>query len=598
MTTKYFALVVCSAVLGLSLNYFSSAAAAPPADTPSATQPPPPELAKAERIRVDIYKKLAPAVVGISCRAKLHNRSGQYYGTGAVVSPDGLVLTDITVIPADATEVKVYFTDMKVLPAEIRKVDARSEGVLIKVQGTNLPYMKLADSSKYEVGDPVYSWGNPHLTIQRDGVVSLSTGTISGLYTAGSVDSQSRYTGSVIETDAAVNPGSDGGPLTDSDGNLLGIMSLAFSQTRWLGLAIPMHQLTEALPELKALKVAPRPLPTPALAAVWGYQAAFGQVAKLTGEGTVGLWVVREGDKVEAPEHRAKQVVAAGGPLPEGQARGRFEALRPPGAASAFFIDSSGHALTAAYHVAVPEKIKHIWVYLPDGQRLSAKLLGADKYTDCAVLKCELPANAKIRGLDLVHDKDLTQGRAVAVLGRSEPPGGYTLNSGTVSGVGRHTGTCAQISALINYGNLGGPVINLKGQVIGMAVKINEKTPWRQNCGVGFLLEADKILEILADLKVGKLIARPKRPFLGVQFAPGPSETKGALIAQLVPFGPAAVAGLLPNDIVVECDGQPVESSVGLAQAIRKKEIGQKIKLKIKRNEEELNVEITVGEQE
>jgi len=129
-------------------------------------------------------------------------------------------------------------------------------------------------------------------------------------------------------------------------------------------------------------------------------------------------------------------------------------------------------------------------------------------------------------------------------------------------------------------------------------VKINEKTPWRQNCGVGFLLEADKILEILPDLKAGKQIARPKRPFLGVQFAQGPSDTKGALIAQVIPNGPAAQAGILPNDVVVEFDGKPVEGSVGLAQAIRQKETGQKIKLKIKRNEEEVNLEITIGEQE
>ena len=151
----------------------------------------PDSIKTAEKTHVEIYKRFAPSVVGLSCNGVVranNNIKGNFFGTGAVVSADGLILTSTSVIPKDATEIKVYFTDGHIRPGEVKQSDEASEGVLVKVDGEKLPFMRLAPSGEYHVGDPVYSWGNPYFTIQQDGVVSLSTGEISGLYDASSVD--------------------------------------------------------------------------------------------------------------------------------------------------------------------------------------------------------------------------------------------------------------------------------------------------------------------------------------------------------------------------------------------------------------------------
>ena len=288
----------------------------------SETQQIPAIIQTAEAAHVDIYKKLGPAVVGIICKADMPKAvvdaggppKGDFYGTGAVISSDGLVLTDITVIPAGATDIKIFFNDGKVLPADLVATDLKSEGALVKIKDAkSLTYMKLADTSKCSIGEPVYSWGNPHQSIQRDGMISLSLGAISGLYDVSSVDDQSRYIGPVIETDAAVNPGSDGGPLTDADGNLVGIMSLAFSRTRWLGLAIPVGHLVDALPDLKRLPLMPPPaLHGGARADVWAERLAFMDVNAAVAQATVSVWPVHvnppgqlgQGDLVPAPDKR------------------------------------------------------------------------------------------------------------------------------------------------------------------------------------------------------------------------------------------------------------------------------------------------------
>jgi serine protease Do len=178
------------------------------------------------------------------------------------------------------------------------------------------------------------------------------------------------------------------------------------------------------------------------------------------------------------------------------------------------------------------------------------------------------------------------------------PEGGLTVNPGIVSARGRYQDTCAQVSALINYGNLGGPVVDPEGRVVGLANHLTPRTPWRQNCGVGFVLYAEKIREVLPLLKEGKKIERPVRPFLGIQADNGALDVQGARILHALPNGAAAQAGLKDGDVIVEFDGQPVEGWVGLVRAIRATKVGQVVKVKVKRNDEEQVFQVTVGQQD
>lgn len=565
---------------------------------PSATPAAPPSPTE-EEVHTQVYRRSAAAVVGIACTGKIARtgETGSFYGTGVIVSPDGLVLTTTTVVPEGAPDIRVYLIDGRILPAQIRRLDKRTEAVLLKITAPRLVAMRLADSAAGKLGDPVYSWGNPFLTIMKDGMVSLSAGSISGLYGLSSVSSQSRYLGPVLETDAALNPGSDGGPLTDADGNLLGLQMLAFSRTRWLGAVVPVHCLTAVMPELKALPMAaPVDFKGPK-ERVWAVKRAFGQLADALAPATVSIRVVREGDPVKLPDNRKYERLEAQTPYPDDVSR---ELERPKDAyASGFIVQPEGIVLTSAHNLDGQRRsagIKTIQVFLADGTRLTAKLLGQDAYYDLAALKLEGAAGKKYPFTSLASAAGLAQGKFVAVLGRSETGGALTLNSGAVSAVGRHQGFCTQISALVNYGNLGGPVLDLRGETVGMVTRLTGSTPWRQNCGVGFMLNGETIRSLLPDLMAGRKVDRPKRAYLGVQGDEGARDIKGARIAHVASNSPAKTAGFEEGDVIVELNGIPVHDWGDLTGALLATKVGDTVKVKILRDNETLTLEVTLGE--
>lgn len=585
---------------------------APAAQSTLVTQPVPEALRHAESQHTRVYRSFGPAVVGLECKGSIRlpnggMQQGTYYGTGAVITADGLILTSITVIPKDATDLKVYFTDGHVRVAQLKASDLDSEGVLLKVEARDLTHMRLADSDRYAVGSPVYSWGNPHFTIKNDGQVSLSTGTISGRYQVASVDDQSRYVGPVIETDAAVNPGSDGGPLTDAEGNLIGIMSLAFSRTRWLGLAIPTRRMIQAIPDLQKVKLAEPPRLTGDLQRVWALHAAFKELSVQAEPAVVTVVVMDESKAAEWPASRDREADKPRDPIAQ---QGNIRALaeltpQQPAVFSGFVVEASGTVVTTSlpFQPRPPQdkrpapKLK-TFVYFASGKRLEAKLLGFDAGYDLAVLQLLGDAGATYPSAKLASAAKLTQGRAVAILGRSEPPGGLTLNSGWVSAAGRSRNTSCQVAALMNYGNLGGAVIDLDGSFVGMACKLNPGTPWRQNCGVGFMLNAETIAQALPMLKEGKPVDRPRLPFLGVGLDRDAPNVKGARVEQSLEGGPAQAAGIRVGDVIVEFNGKPVASFLELIAMIKDCKIGQQVKVQLLRGEEKLALDVTVGERE
>ena len=580
-------------------------------------------LKATESRHTDVFQKFSPAVVGIVCQSAARvgpdGKPLRFTGTGAVVSPDGWIVSTTTTIPDDAAHIKVYFTDGHVRPAELKGVDEKTEGSLIKADVKDVPFMRVSDSKDYKVGDPVYSWGNSFDSIQRDGGVSLSAGNISGMYTASSADSQSRYVGPVIETDAAVNPGSDGGPLTDSEGNLIGVLTLAYSRTRWLGLAIPSAVLAEKLPDFKAIMKSRRTaLTASAQVQVSVLQAAFEDAAEKAGKAVITLRVVREKDIDEAPEDFRKLEVKAN--APNFADRAALESRRPTdGFASAFLVSADGVAVTAYFNLddQEPDSVKHrirlnplirdplartnkvvrIYAYLPDGKRVDAKLLGVHKANDLAAVKLDLPEGTKLPFLELPNSCELMTGTSVALLGRSEPPGGLTLNVGRVSGQCRLRNTCCQVNALMNYGNIGGPAIGLDGRLVGMAAHLTSETDWRQNCGVGFLLMSCEIKKALPDLLAGKQVEGVKHGFLGVQVSELHYDAEdGAHIGEVLPGSAAEKAGMKAGDVVIEYNGKKVRNWVLLTKITRALDPGQTVTLKVRRAAQTLDLKITLSE--
>lgn len=209
------------------------------------------ELGELQKEYVRLYEKTLPAVVGIKTGRSA--RTGRYgrtsgFGSGTVVSEDGYILTSMHVVPPNAKTIKVYFSDGTKTSAKFVGYNKLNNIALIQVPLTGLKYLKLGDSSEVKVGDRVMSFGSPFGATYRDGSTVFSVGTVSGFYRA---HDYGRYRGMAIETDATCCTGSQGGPLVDINGKLIGIVGLSLNYSKWNRLSIPVNQIKAISEELK-----------------------------------------------------------------------------------------------------------------------------------------------------------------------------------------------------------------------------------------------------------------------------------------------------------------------------------------------------------
>ncbi|HEY3324057.1 MAG TPA: trypsin-like peptidase domain-containing protein [Planctomycetota bacterium] len=546
-----------------------------------------------------VHRQVSPAVVAVESRAGKQEREGQsFYGTGVVVSPGGMVLTSSTVVPSPTRIVQIYFPDGKVFDAKVLATDEKTESCALQVvfpageQQKPLPYVELCDSSKVSVGELAYTAGNPFHTIKRDGQVAWSVGTISGIYNIVSADEQSRYHGIALETDAAVNPGSDGGPLIDSQGRVLGLLSLGFCESRWLGTAIPAHLIHSSLEPVRAL-----PLRDPQARA--GTETGTSTGAEAGSTSATALSVRYDGSESASvaravPEAlrtvsraTAKAMVKLMIKRPERSETSERKSLvrrlrqRPDAPATGVMIEGEGYILTSAFNVE--GEVRSIEAQLADGTTYPAQLLGRNLGLDVALLKVVPPKGTLFPAVSLAADPNLQIGRFVTVLGCSED-GPNTHTSGIVSALGRLDGCAVQTDALINYGNSGGPVIDLRGRVVGVAAFVRTHADWsQQNSGVGFFTSADKIIATLPDLKASRDIRAPASAFLGVKAAENATEIRGVKLERIVPGSAAESAKLLTGDVIVCVDGMDTHSWPALVRVLKAHRPGETIELTYQR---------------
>ena len=549
------------------------------------------------------YKRFANAVVGISCLVESGPLPGDYYGAGAVISADGHILTNLTVVPEIAINIQITFSDGRIIPAEIVAIHDESEATLLKLSGEHedLAFMELADDQAVEIGDPVLTWGNPDFSIQRDGGVSLSIGRITSLARIASRDDQSRYVGPVIETDAAVNPGGDGGPLTDSQGRLLGIQSLAFADRSWLGLIIPISEMRKGVSELEAF-----PLREPAnkTGVQWQEERDFHRQAQEVAKSVVSVWVERQGDSHKAPASWAEAKLGPGELVPR-NLRAQNERQLPEGSGSGFIVSESGLVVTTATMVGPRRplagnrggrqgRVERVFVFDHHGKRYKATILGRDNSRDIAVLQIEdPPSDLSAVTLPREADESLVLGTELALLGRSQAPGNLSMSIGIISGLKRNSGRSIQTSALMNYGNIGGPVINRQGRVLGMANGLSPNSSWRQNCGVGFYYQSSHLAKAVDILSQGKKMQPIPQPLMGVRID-SQGSTVGARVTDVVPSSPAAEAGIQSGDIIVSYNSLPIRSHLMLIDAIEQTGVNKTVQVVVLRDAEEVGLELTI----
>jgi S1-C subfamily serine protease len=208
-----------------------------------------------------IVKKALPAVVSITVSKMLpvldhptiftKKKINVGGGSGFIVSSDGTVLTNRHVVNDPKADYMVIVDEEKKYPAKVLAKDPINDVAILKIDGKNLPIIKLGSSSKLELGRTVIAIGNVLGTFQN----TVSVGVISGLsreITAGDViTKETAKLRGLIQTDAAINPGNSGGPLIDMHGKAIGINAAMVFMAENIGFALPINNAKKDLEDLK-----------------------------------------------------------------------------------------------------------------------------------------------------------------------------------------------------------------------------------------------------------------------------------------------------------------------------------------------------------
>jgi serine protease Do len=206
------------------------------------------------------YETVKPAVVSINTKA-LNSEFGfgaqpsEGSGSGILISADGLVLTNAHVING-ATSIKVTFADRQVRDAFLVGTSVERDVALIQVADVKgLPYAKLGESSRLQVGDPVVAIGN---ALALEGGPTVTSGIVSALDR--DISDEEVTLESLIQTDAAINPGNSGGPLVNAAGEVVGMNTAIIQNSNNIGFSIAIDTIKPLIAELKANQgEAPKP---------------------------------------------------------------------------------------------------------------------------------------------------------------------------------------------------------------------------------------------------------------------------------------------------------------------------------------------------
>ncbi|MFZ2101827.1 MAG: Do family serine endopeptidase [Oricola sp.] len=266
---------------------------------------------------------------------------------------------------------------------------------------------------------------------------------------------------------------------------------------------------------------------------------------------------------------------------------------------SGFVVDAAGIVVTNNH---VIEGADEVSVNFNDGTTIKAEIIGHDPKTDIAVLKID-PGAKVLKPVPFGDSTEMRVGDWVLAIGNPFGLGG-TVTLGIVSAIGRDIKSgpydnYIQTDAAINRGNSGGPLFNMKGEVIGINTAII--SPSGGSIGIGFSIPTD-----LAEGVISQLVqfGETRRGWLGVRIQAvtadiaeslGMKDAKGALVAGVVKGGPVDDGSIQPGDVIVEFGGKEVSDMRQLPRIVADQPVGKEVDVTLIRKGERMTVKITLG---
>ena len=298
---------------------------------------------------------------------------------------------------------------------------------------------------------------------------------------------------------------------------------------------------------------------------------------------------------------------------PQQQAPQQPQGKQEVGGGTGFVIDAAKGLILTNRHVVEDTEADYT-VLTNDGKKLEAKVVARDTVNDLALVQVQ---DKNLPALELGESDSIAIGQTVIAIGNALGEYRNTVTKGVISGIGRNVvagdsrGSSEslegvfQTDAAINPGNSGGPLINLAGQVIGINTAVNKEGQL-----IGFAIPANEAKRLVESfVKYGRIV----RPYLGIRYVIVTPELArankievdyGALVIRgenksdlaVVPGSPADKAGLVENDIVLEINGQRIDTEHSLVKQLSKFSPGDSVKLKLYHKGEQKSVTVKLEE--